>query len=106
MEELPPVPPSGFGGDLDGIEVTGSDLLGDLTHECRGTGAVVVDGETVAEQLAVAIHQTAGVGLAVDIDADQQGMGHSTPPSDRMDGRRPQRGENPWRSGRATASWQ
>ncbi len=71
LEEVPPVPAGGFGGDLDGVEVALGHLLGELLHQQLSAGTIVVDGAARTEQPAGLIHQTDGVGLAMDIHADQ-----------------------------------
>jgi hypothetical protein len=45
-------------------------LLGEVVDQALGAHSVVVDGQTRAKELAGLIHQTDGVGLAVDIHAD------------------------------------
>src|SRR5215471_18122258 len=77
LEEVPPVPAGGFGGEVNGIEVAVDDPLGNLAYEGLGARAVVVHGKAPSDLAPLAIHQTDGVGSAVDVYAHQQGIGHT-----------------------------
>jgi len=80
VEEMPPVPAGGLGGDLEGVEGAGCHLRGELLDEGLGAGAVVVHGEARSPLLALPVHQTHGVGFAVDVNAHQERVRHHAPP--------------------------
>lgn len=56
---------------MDGVEVAGHNLLGNLVDEGLSTGAAVVHGEAGSHLSILTIHQANGVGLAVDVNAHQ-----------------------------------
>jgi hypothetical protein len=95
LEEVPPVPASCFGSNLDGVEIACRHVLSEMVDQECGARAVVVDGAARAKNMTGRIHQTDGVGLAVDIDADHQRIGHHSTSLLWVSRRRSQRGERP-----------
>ena len=79
-EEVVPVPASGLGGDMDGIEIAGKDLLSHLVDERLRTGAVVGYSEARSHFPSLAVQESHGIGGAVDIDAHQERTSHDAPP--------------------------
>jgi hypothetical protein len=71
--------PTRESGDLDSVEVAGHNLLSDVVDEGLGTRMVVVHSEAGAGLFTLAVHQTHGVGLAVDVNAHDERIGHGGP---------------------------
>ncbi len=71
LEEVEPIPAGGLASDLKDIEVAIEHQLSHLLDEGFCARLVVVHGEAWEPFLALAIHHTDGVGLAVDVNAHQ-----------------------------------
>jgi hypothetical protein len=76
LEEVPPIHPSGFSSDLNGVETSLGGGLDYLSDESISSGTVIIGSRGGREDLPFAIHDTEGVCFSVDVNAHQERVRH------------------------------